>query len=97
MVTIGVLVRAELGSIGEVESRLAALDGAITIELEERGSIGLVLRGESLDQLYEKLRGEVQATRGVLAAWPVHVQLEPMAEANAGVEPPLNPNPEAEE
>lgn len=76
MVTIGVLVRAELDSIDEVQGRLAALDGVTTIELEDRDSIGLVICGETLDDAHKKLCEDVQRTTGVLAAWPLHVQLE---------------------
>lgn len=77
MVTVGVLVRADLNFTEEVEARLAALDGVTTVELQEIGSIGLVIEGETLDEVHSRLCDDVQAARGVLAAWPLHVQLEP--------------------
>ncbi len=76
MVTAGILVRTAPDSIQEVEARLAALQGVSTLELEEPGAIGLVIEGDSLDAIHATLCDEVQGTEGVLAAWPVHTQLE---------------------
>lgn len=76
MVTVGVLVRAAVDATSDVRRRLAALEGVETLELEEPGTLGLVLSGESLDELHAKLTTEIQTTEGVLVAWPVHTQLE---------------------
>ncbi len=91
MVTVGVLVRAELASVHDVEARLAALEGVTTLELEEPGSIGLVISEESLDSAYATLCDRVKTTDGVLAAYPLHTQLEPTSGPELKDEPTPEP------
>jgi len=76
MVTVGVLVRVENESLRDVELALNAIPGVSTLELEEAGSIGLVIEAPDLDAAHSLLCDQVQRTAGVLAAWPIHTQLE---------------------
>jgi len=80
-VTVGVLVRTAIDPPDDLGDRLSALPGVSTVELEEEGSIGLVLQGESLDEAHDRLRDEVQSLEGVLAAWPVHLEFPPTTDA----------------
>ena len=76
MVTVGVLVRTSRGETDAVARRLRALDCVVeTLELEEPGTLGAVLRGESLNAAHDALTQQVQPTEGVLAAWPLHAEL----------------------
>ena len=77
MTVVGVLVRVELDSADEVKCRLSDLEGVSTIPLEEPGTLGLVIEAASIDAAHEKLQAEVQATEGVLTAWPVEMHLTP--------------------
>ncbi len=79
MVAVGVLVRSELASVPRVKEQLGALEGVTTLDLEELGAIGLVIQSDTLDAAHATLRDEVQATPGVLAAYPLHTQLEPVS------------------
>jgi nitrate reductase NapAB chaperone NapD len=90
MVTVGVLVRANLDSVAEVEARLAAIEGVTTLKLEEPGTIGLVIQGQSINDAHDKLCDQVQRVEGVLTAWPVHMQLEPDSTSPATASPSLD-------
>ena len=76
MVSVGVLVRVESDSLREVDSALGEIPGVTTLELEEPGSIGIVIEAPDLDSAHSLLCDRVQRTAGVLAAWPIHTQLE---------------------
>ncbi len=90
MVTVGVFVRAWSEQLNEVAGRLDALDGVSTFDLEDPGGIGVLLQGFEPDEAYEKLTGEVMAVEGVLAAWPVHTELD-LNRRVVGNRPPANP------
>jgi nitrate reductase NapAB chaperone NapD len=91
MITVGVLVRALHSELGVIEQRLGALPSVVqTLELEEPGSLGLVLQAEDLDAVHAALTREVGGVEGVLAAWPLHAELEGLGASSAI---PLNPDP----
>ncbi|MDF1839571.1 MAG: chaperone NapD [Planctomycetota bacterium] len=76
MTAIGVFVRAEPGQLNEVRDRLASIEGVETLELEEPGALGLVLKADDLRAAHELLANRVEQTPGVLCAWPVHTEVE---------------------
>jgi len=76
MTAIGVFVRAEPGQLEEVRERLASIEGVETLELEEPGALGLVLKADDLRAAHELLANRVETTPGVLCAWPVHTEVE---------------------
>ncbi len=93
MITVGVLVRALQSDLPAIEQRLAALPSVLqTLELEEPGSLGLVLAGEDLDAAHTALTQEVQRVEGVLAAWPLHAELDGLQETTPTAD---NPDPKA--
>lgn len=75
MVTIGVLVRVDDAHLADVTARLSALDGVRVFPLEEPRSLGAVVQAGDLDQAHDRLVNEVEATPGVLCAWPLHTEL----------------------
>jgi nitrate reductase NapAB chaperone NapD len=77
MTAIGVFVRAQPGQLEEVRERLALIEGVQTLELEEPGTLGLVLVADDLRSAHELLANRVEKTAGVLCAWPIHAEVEP--------------------
>ncbi len=76
MVTIGVLVRVDEATSPGVEQRLNEIPGVGTFELEEPGTVGVLIQARDLDDAHDSLCRRVRAVDGVLCAWPVHTQLE---------------------
>ncbi|KAA3615208.1 MAG: hypothetical protein DWQ01_00350 [Planctomycetota bacterium] len=75
MTIIGLLVRVDPDKREQAQGRLDALPWAQASHLKD-DQVCVVLEAEDLDQAYRRLRGEVETLDGVLAAWPVYVNLE---------------------
>ncbi len=80
MTVVGVLVRVDLDSSDQVERNLSELNGVSTVQMEEPGTLGLVIEAEDINAVHEKLTSEVRATEGVLTAWPVEMHFNPESE-----------------
>ncbi len=93
MITVGVLVRAHEEDLDSVEKQLLELEDVTgSIELEEPGTIGIVLQGSSLNEVHLALTERVQRIEGVLAAWPLHTELGDVPERSPQATSPSRTN-----
>jgi hypothetical protein len=74
LVTVGVHVRTRLGCERSVALALGEFHGIEPIELEEPGTLGVLIRDETLESAQARLREEVTRLENVLVAWPIHFE-----------------------
>jgi len=96
MTVVGVIVRAEADRFEEVCARFEALDGVQMLPLEEPSCVGLVLVADTVKQAHRLLREQVETTPGVLTAWPVQVNLDPVIQDQVIQDPEAAPTTAAQ-
>ena len=83
-VVIGALARLDPDLRDAAVARLGQLEGVSPFEIAERGRVGLLVEGPSLDAAHDRLAGELKEVPGVLCVWPISVHLEDEEEQEEG-------------
>ena len=71
MALIGVLARVDVARREQVSQDLARLRGVSVFSVDEDERIGILVQRNSLAESHAALKDEVEATPGILGAWPV--------------------------
>ncbi len=79
MPTVGAFARVEIDDAEATRQRLSELDGVTPFDLDETGKVGLLIEAPDLDAAHNTLTEVVKPTAGVLAVWPVYVDVEDMS------------------
>ena len=79
-VVVGALARVEVAARARVAQQLSALDGISTFDVDQdpegEHRLGVLVEAGSLDQAHDRVRDAVQRVPGVLAAWPVAIEID---------------------
>ncbi len=77
MLTVGVFARAEPAQSESLKRMLQPPTCLEVLDLEEEGTLGLVVQASDADAAHAWLQDESRKMPGVLCAWPVHSELAP--------------------
>jgi len=76
MATVGVYARIDTSQAPTIREDLNQLPGVSTFELDDPQKLGLIIEAPSVRAAHDVLTEDVAALRGVLAAWPVYMNVE---------------------
>ncbi len=76
LVIVGALARIEVAEADQVRERLSGLRGVDTFDLAEPEKLGVLIEAEGLEAAHDVLQKQVRTAPGVLAVWPVSVEMD---------------------
>lgn len=80
MPVVSAFVRIDAADEVAIRQRLSLLEGVTPFDMEEAGQLGVLIEAADLDAAHHILTDEVQQAAGVLAAWPVYVDIEDLSD-----------------
>ncbi len=75
-VVVGALARVDVSQRESVIAALARLPGVSTFAIADDMQLGVLFEDDSLEGAHARLQQDVNPTPGVLAVWPVAVELD---------------------
>ncbi len=76
MATVGAYVRIDTEDQAAIRSQLSRIDGVEPFDLDQPGTLGLIVEAEDIDTAHAMLTGQIRAVNGVHGAWPLYVNIE---------------------
>lgn len=81
-VCLGAFARIDEANEAAIRRRVDALINVESFDLDEPGKIGLFIEAPDLDAAHDMLTGTIGRMEGVLAVWPVYVNLDEYADVS---------------
>ena len=75
IIVVGALARVETELAPLARRELETLDGVDTFDVSDSHQLGILIEADSLDAAHRRLREDVETVHGVLAVWPVAIEL----------------------
>ena len=76
MATVGAYVRINTDDRSAIRDQLSRIDGVEPFDLDQPGTLGLIVEAKNIDTAHAMLTGQVRAVHGVHGAWPLYVNIE---------------------
>ena len=76
MATVGAYVRIDTEDLAAIRDQLALLDGVEPFDLDQPGTLGVIVEAKDIDTAHAMLTEQVRAVAGVHGAWPLYVNIE---------------------
>jgi nitrate reductase NapAB chaperone NapD len=76
MATVGAYVRIDTEELANIRDQLSRLNGVEPFDLEQPGTLGVIVEAKDIDAAHAMLTEQVRAIAGVHGAWPLYVNIE---------------------